>query len=56
MSLKELGKALGHTSERTTRVYDHTGADRERKVADKLPSLMFVVDTAVPHEQGNAHE
>ena len=43
VSLREVGASLGHASERTTRIYAHTGPSRQRKIAEKLPSFELLI-------------
>jgi len=40
VSLVEVSRELGHTSTRTTNIYDHANPMRQRKIAEKLP-LVF---------------
>ncbi|MFC1582503.1 tyrosine-type recombinase/integrase [Planctomycetota bacterium] len=43
VSLQEIGKTLGHTTEAVSKIYDHPTAERQRKLAEKLPDFRFLI-------------
>ena len=41
VTLKDIGQIVGHSAQHTTRIYDHPSAMRQKRIAEKLPSLKF---------------